>query len=357
MAFPTSRFTNSAPSIERISGDLSALKMFHVSNVLDQPSSVAPTYEAATAVFETNELLHQILKQLPREELVTVRRVSKTWSKVASEVGYLVEPYAPIEDRNHEHPTPHYPADESFKSHPILKRAVRKTWSSHRENPDLGVTVHVLRLENDKLPLPHHKDHFITCPPITKLDTCLILHPNVHKLIALRAPSDIKFKHLEGLWSKYVTPNSGLTGNGARKGFYACFMACDDCLTHVEIPDRYSNVESQPHTKICKVSAEVARGRSKIMESARQFGTQQEKFQQYQREKQEIYETTMRQNEAIAAEGSLATMASTFMLYGRPSPTGRAMWLEKTEYLASTDVVLVPSSIDTGTATLATEMT
>jgi hypothetical protein len=116
--------TSSDLSEGNTSSQLDPISMSAISDALDQPSKTASVHEAATAVFTTNELLYQILLHIPREQLITVRRVSATWNKVASKIGYHIVPYTPAEDRVHEHPTPHYPASVAVKIHPVFKKAL-----------------------------------------------------------------------------------------------------------------------------------------------------------------------------------------------------------------------------------------
>jgi hypothetical protein len=50
------------------------------------------THPAGTAVFETNELLRQIVLSVPMESFVSLLRVSKTWNSVAHNIGYFIKP-------------------------------------------------------------------------------------------------------------------------------------------------------------------------------------------------------------------------------------------------------------------------
>jgi hypothetical protein len=49
-------------------------------------------YEAATAALDTNELLHLIIAELPREQRCSLRRVSKNWQAAVVKLGYATEP-------------------------------------------------------------------------------------------------------------------------------------------------------------------------------------------------------------------------------------------------------------------------
>ena len=50
------------------------------------------TFEATTAVLDTNELLHLIISAVPREHRTSLRRVSKNWQAAVLKIGHVFEP-------------------------------------------------------------------------------------------------------------------------------------------------------------------------------------------------------------------------------------------------------------------------
>ena len=67
----------------------------------DQSQQTAPdkpptALEAATAALDTNELLHLIIAEVPREDRTSIRRVSKAWQAAIEKLGHALDP---VEDR------------------------------------------------------------------------------------------------------------------------------------------------------------------------------------------------------------------------------------------------------------------
>jgi hypothetical protein len=51
------------------------------------------TFEATTAVLDTNELLHLIISAVPREYRTSLHRVSKNWQAAVLKIGHVMEPF------------------------------------------------------------------------------------------------------------------------------------------------------------------------------------------------------------------------------------------------------------------------
>jgi hypothetical protein len=51
------------------------------------------TFEATTAVLDTNELLNLIISAVPREYRTSLRRVSKNWQAAVLKIGHVMEPF------------------------------------------------------------------------------------------------------------------------------------------------------------------------------------------------------------------------------------------------------------------------
>ena len=56
------------------------------------PDTPPTTFEAATAALDTNELLHLIIAEVPREDRTSLRRVSKTWQAAIEKLGHALDP-------------------------------------------------------------------------------------------------------------------------------------------------------------------------------------------------------------------------------------------------------------------------
>jgi hypothetical protein len=327
-----SNHTESDSSEESVSNHVDLFNMTDSSNALDEPSATTPTLEATTQALTTRELLESILSQVPCDTLVNVRRVSKAWNVVISEIGYHVEPYGPTEIHEHENPTPHYPtphyptpqcpipqcptphysASMSFKFHPAFRHAARRAFYTSKK-PLAKFVLHMLKLRDPKEVMRQklHDDQFITNPPITKINTCLMFKgSSVTRLTPLRVPSGIRFRHLLELCDQYSTRTGARSGYDELNGLYACFMVCNDCEDHVRSPDHFStgvDEDLQPD--------ELTKLRPELVKSAQQFGTLKEKYMHYQSQQEELYGCEKRfafqQQEAWTLERAIVDMTGT----------------------------------------------
>jgi hypothetical protein len=59
---------------------------------LESIESIEPSHAARDAVFETNELLHHILSQLPVKLRARARGVSRIWHNAISKIGFAADP-------------------------------------------------------------------------------------------------------------------------------------------------------------------------------------------------------------------------------------------------------------------------
>jgi len=50
------------------------------------------SFEATTAVLDTNDLLHMIIAEVPLEYRTAMRGVSKTWKAAVTKIGYTLDP-------------------------------------------------------------------------------------------------------------------------------------------------------------------------------------------------------------------------------------------------------------------------
>jgi hypothetical protein len=94
----------------------------------DQSQQTAPNipsmgFEAATAALDTNELLHLIIAEVPREFRNSLRRVSKSWQAAVVKLGYVREPTYPAEDTGEWTIMPKYELEQTLvcnKSNPAI---------------------------------------------------------------------------------------------------------------------------------------------------------------------------------------------------------------------------------------------
>jgi hypothetical protein len=120
-----------------------------------------PQHSAATAVFETNELLHHILLQLPFEFRVRVRRISKIWNHVISKLGYHVDPIAIYHDE-YVQSAMHAPGAD-IRLNPILKGEIITIYNWPITNDTQTASV------PDRSTYSANLREFLTVPPITEV--------------------------------------------------------------------------------------------------------------------------------------------------------------------------------------------
>lgn len=174
---------------------------------------------AATAVLDTNELLKKILSQVPCEYRVNLRRVSKTWKHVVSEVGYAVEPVYARPSHDPEKGVPYYPNHLTIKCHPVTGKGYRRkgsaAYSRYVENRSRCAELHMTNFNLRKGEL----EEFITDPPITQV--AVSYHDvntatwGIEKLATLRVPGGIRIMHLRGTFRKMT--GVPLTWRGERR--------------------------------------------------------------------------------------------------------------------------------------------
>jgi hypothetical protein len=79
---------------------------------------------AVAAVLHTNELLHLIIAEVPREHRNSIRRVSKTWKAAVEKIGHVFAPEGHSLWKYHIQcwwpKSPLYPANVGFQFHPVL---------------------------------------------------------------------------------------------------------------------------------------------------------------------------------------------------------------------------------------------
>lgn len=142
----------------------------------DQDNNTAP---ARTAVFNTNELLYEILSKVPLNHFASLRRVSKTWNSVVDQVGYFVEPVRFRTDS-----FPEYSETISFTFNPVFGRLPQKPTRPSREHYAAHYQVDHLFPTHNLRRLGPLGDQFLTNPPITHLK--LTAYPAASSLLKVQ---------------------------------------------------------------------------------------------------------------------------------------------------------------------------
>jgi hypothetical protein len=135
------------------------------------------TFEATTAVLDTNELLHLIVSAVPSEHRTALRRVSKNWQAAVLKIGHVFEPIdydeCPYGDdfaRKFDYYGygPVYALENEFALHPMLR--CRSHMHNDGIDPDYDWS-HLLDFVRDfsLTELTAWRHEFITDPPLSQL--------------------------------------------------------------------------------------------------------------------------------------------------------------------------------------------
>jgi hypothetical protein len=130
---------------------------------------------AVAAVLQTNELLHLIIAEVPREYRTSIRRVSKTWKLAVEKIGYAFQPLGhALSDiyARRGSSSPLYPAHKGFRFHPVLmKGELLNTWINIDRECGLRMHYGILWTVN-KIDFPEWEDlerEFVANPPVTEV--------------------------------------------------------------------------------------------------------------------------------------------------------------------------------------------
>ena len=134
------------------------------------PQSADPDRPAKSVVFNTNELLHHILLQLPVEDREKARRVSKTFNHVITKLGYAVYPAATHANNYDEYPI--YPNSMNIRLNPIMTQDELLT---------TPLSSGFKRMTTVRVPWRYatHLREFLTYPPIVQVSVRYRPLPNV----------------------------------------------------------------------------------------------------------------------------------------------------------------------------------
>lgn len=134
---------------------------------IKQPATTTLGQPAVTAVFTTNELLKQILSEVPCEERKILRRVSKTWHEVVSKVGYAVDPMD-VPGKDEPFGRRFYPSHIVFKAHPDMTIARFPISTVTGASTTLSIGLGHRRSDAFKQTYEVHNE-FVTHPPVTRM--------------------------------------------------------------------------------------------------------------------------------------------------------------------------------------------
>lgn len=107
-----------------------------------------------------DELLVQILFEIPVEHRVDVRRVSQKWKSIISDLGFHIEPLFMLPDLCH---IPIYPAQTKFKKNQAILSFCQ---SAVQANDEICGRPQTVGSELTRAELSTKRSEFITCPPI-----------------------------------------------------------------------------------------------------------------------------------------------------------------------------------------------
>jgi hypothetical protein len=87
----------------------------------DDEASEHEQVGASSKVLLTNELLHMIISDVPREHRTTLRRVSKNWKATVEKIGHALDPFDHEPSRYEDFdPLPLYTSQTIFKRNPVF---------------------------------------------------------------------------------------------------------------------------------------------------------------------------------------------------------------------------------------------
>lgn len=143
---------------------------------------------SAAAVLDTNELLHMILSEVPREHRVSLRRISKNWQAAVEKIGYVFQPADHSQGHHQDDPRPLYVSQPIFRSNPVfLDNLFSMGRPAHQAIPGYRIECRSLGSSRSAphwvsvAKLKENGHQFITDPPLTELQvrTRGILDPKV----------------------------------------------------------------------------------------------------------------------------------------------------------------------------------
>ena len=162
---------------------------------------------AVAAVLQTNELLHLILTELPREHRTSIRCVSKAWQAAVEKIGHVFEPegHTVCECRRLYSVVPLYTPHVNFRFHPEFSHlesligsfhvstCIGESRTNYHRTVALGHFTHgFAHDQNIARLLAHNKHEFITSPPMTEFSTSQAWrYPTI-----LRVPGGVRLGHL-----------------------------------------------------------------------------------------------------------------------------------------------------------------
>ena len=169
------------------------------------------SFEATTAVLDTNELLHLIIVEVPRKCRPSIRGVSKTWKAAVTKVGYTLEPsgYAPFYYQSQHFPLPLVSREEAFKINPVFGTTenMLQEASTLRDENGESLECYQRSVPCDDSELLGRRHEFVTNPPVTQVEmTVGWWGPYAEQSAILRVSGGIRIRHLLDYPNKMLPP-------------------------------------------------------------------------------------------------------------------------------------------------------
>ena len=182
-----------------------------VANITSSSSAITsarkrPSFEATTAALDTNELLHLIMAEVPRELRVSLRGVSKSWNIT----GYTIEPscYKSLyRCRANSTALPLVSSAENLEINLVFRPDILvDSRRYHHDNVRPGSDQIFRRLVPFADETADLEYEFITNPPLTQVLLCV--GPNAYGTTAiLRVPGGIRVGDLAEYRRRMLTEN------------------------------------------------------------------------------------------------------------------------------------------------------
>ena len=184
------------------------------------------TYEATTAVLDTNELLHLIISAVPREYRTSLRRVSKNWQAAVLKIGHVFEPfdhdwlmYTGDFDLNLLN-GPIYSLEKDFvvKHNPVF--FVTGRWVNSMEASE--DQSHLMTIEHrlSFADIAERKNEFITIPPLSHALISVDV-PGTDQIASLRVRTGIRVGDLVEHYRKMKSFDNNMSSKTFRSASFA----------------------------------------------------------------------------------------------------------------------------------------
>jgi hypothetical protein len=196
---------STTPCIEVTMPEITAWTVAREVNNSHQSPTTSPLIDAIDCVFETNELLHQLLSDVPVECRHRLRRVSKAWNSVLLSIGCALKPtalYSPSENNS----CPVYVTNTTIRLNPTLTDARVPSYLYTRDLP--LEPKYITFADNDltdRAMLFQKRNEFVTAPPITMMGLGADIRDWLGSVAILRVKGGIRVGDLLEFFDKIDT--------------------------------------------------------------------------------------------------------------------------------------------------------